>query len=280
MAAPADYARQTPSRRFGPRGRRRTARLPAGPAPAELQATGPAPAGKAPARLGVTWPAGPVLAAIALLGSGLLVSGCSSAGHPGALSSSASRLGASESPHVPQYLPHSPPARGHSTQAAAAGPTTGPVTEPATAGPAACAVSALRITIGIANGAAGSIYYPLDFTNISGLTCTLYGYPGVAFATGADGSVVGVPAARNQTFARHLVTLTPGATAHASLQVQVAQSYPVSICKPATAHWLQVFPPASYVAQYIPFTAVTCTGHIPSGSTLGIYVIRPGATGP
>ena len=227
--------------------------------------------------------AAPVLAATALAATVLLVSGCSSGGHPGALSSSASRLSASASPHVRQYLPHTPQPRAHSS-GPAAGPTTapaaGPVTEPAAAGPAACPADALRITIGMANGAAGSIYYPIDFTNTGGLTCTLYGYPGVAFATAAGGSVVGAPAVRNPTFARQLVTLGPGGTAHASLQVQVAQSYPVSICKPVTAHWLQVFPPASYVAQYIPFTAVTCTGHIPSGSTLGIYVIRPGVTGP
>jgi len=225
-----------------------------------------------------------VLAATLLAAAVLLVSGCSSGGRPGALSSSASRIGASASPHVRQYLPHSaPPAGARSTRPAAeptTAPATGAVTEPAAAGPAACPVGALRITIGMANGAAGSIYYPLDFTNIGGLTCTLYGYPGVAFATAAGGSVVGAPAVRNSTFARQLVTLGPGATAHASLQVQVAQSYPVSICKPVTAHWLQVFPPASYVAQYIPFTAVTCTGHIPSGSTLGIYVVRPGVTGP
>jgi hypothetical protein len=74
--------------------------------------------------------------------------------------------------------------------------------------------------------------------------------------------------------------VAPGVTVHASLQVAIAQNYPASICDPVTAHWLQVFPPASYVPIYVSFTAQTCTGTIPSGSTLGIYVVRPGATGP
>ena len=30
------------------------------------------------------------------------------------------------------------------------------------------------------NGAAGTIYYPLEFTNLSGRTCSLYGFPGVS----------------------------------------------------------------------------------------------------
>jgi hypothetical protein len=155
-----------------------------------------------------------------------------------------------------------------------------PAAPPLASGPGPCAAAGLRIGIGAANGAAGSIYYPLEFTNVSGTACTLYGYPGVSFAAADGGAVVGGPAVRNPTFSRELVTLAPGATAHASLQVAIAQNYPAAVCKPVTAHWLAVYPPASYSAVYVSFTARTCTGTIPSGSTLGIYVVRPGATGP
>lgn len=163
--------------------------------------------------------------------------------------------------------------------------STAAASQQSASGPGQCPAKALKVTIGRGDGAAGSIYYPLDFTNSSSVTCTMYGYPGVAFVTRAggstaDGTLLGVPAVRNSTFAAKLVTLAPGATAHASLQVQVAQNYPVAICKPVTGHWLQVYPPGSYAARYLRFTAVTCTGKIPSRSTLGIYVIRPGATGP
>ena len=42
------------------------------------------------------------------------------------------------------------------------------------------------------NGAAGTIYYPLEFTNLSGRTCSMRGFPGVS-AIGRNGRQ---PAAR------------------------------------------------------------------------------------
>jgi hypothetical protein len=138
----------------------------------------------------------------------------------------------------------------------------------------------LQVSVGGANGAAGSIYYPLEFTNISAGSCVLYGYPGVSFVTRPGGGHLGGAAVRNATFAPAAVTLAPGGVAHASVQVVVAQSYPARRCKPVTAHWLQVYPPGSYDPLYASLTAATCTGRIPGGSTLGIYVVRPGAGGP
>src|SRR5712692_5096857 len=45
---------------------------------------------------------------------------------------------------------------------------------PRPAGPGQCATSDLKLTIGQENGAAGTIYYPVDFTNTSGSACTTY----------------------------------------------------------------------------------------------------------
>lgn len=106
----------------------------------------------------------------------------------------------------------------------------------------------------------------------------MYGYPGVSFVTGIGGQVIGAPAGRDPAFPKKLVTLAPRAIAHAPLRVADALNYSASACKPVTAHWLQVFPPGSYVALYVPFSALTCRGHVASG-TLGIYVVIPGATG-
>ena len=176
------------------------------------------------------------------------------------------------------------PAQSPSSAATSAAGSTGPVSQPAAARSGECPADDLKLTIGPGNGAAGSIYYPLEFTNTGSAACTMYGYPGVAFVTkeggtAAGGTVLGEPAFRNAAFAPKQVTLAPGATAHASLQVQAAQNYPVATCKPVTGHWLQVYPPGSQAAGYVRFTAVTCAGKIPSGSTLGIYVVLPGATG-
>jgi hypothetical protein len=160
----------------------------------------------------------------------------------------------------------------------AAGPSSAPPAPPSAA--AACATAALRISVGAANGAAGSIYYPLDFRNVSAATCTLYGYPGVSFVTSPGAGQVGGAAVRNPTFPPALVTLAPGAVAHASVQVIAAQAYPVSLCQPVTVHWLRVYPPGQFTPLFASLTAQTCTGPVPGGGMLGIYVVRPGANGP
>jgi hypothetical protein len=146
--------------------------------------------------------------------------------------------------------------------------------------PPPCTSTALQVSVGGANGAAGSIYYALDFTNASASSCVLYGYPGVSFVASPGGGQLGGEAVRNATFTPAAVTLAPGAVAHASVQVVVAQNYPARTCKPVTAHWLRVYPPGQYDPLYASLTAATCTGSVPGGSTLGIYVVRPGANGP
>ena len=245
--------------------------------------------------------AGPMAGVAAILAAGLLTACSSPAGHPRADSESAGRLPPSPA-HLPQFLPPSSPAAvttppqaspapaqaspaptsagPPSAPAPPAPPTTSAPPPPVTAGPGPCGTGGLRLSVGPADGAAGSVYYPLLFTNVSGATCTLYGYPGAALARQDGGSAVGNAAIRNPAFTGELVTLAPGAVAHTSLQVAEAANYPVAVCKPVTAHWLQVFPPGQYTALYVAFTARTCTGSVPSGSTLGIYVVRPGATGP
>jgi len=210
-----------------------------------------------------------------LAGAGMLTA-CTGSGPPTAGSQSAAHARSGPT-RVAQFVPHSSAPAMPSPSATA--PQV-PATAPPAAAARACATGDLRLSVGPANGAAGSIYYPLLFTNTSGAACTMYGYPGVALVSQPGGSVVGAPAVRNPTFPKHVVTLAPGAIAHASLQVAVAANYPASQCKPATAHWLQVFPPGSYTALYAGFTAQTCTGHVGDGSTLGIYVVRTGATGP
>ncbi len=229
-----------------------------------------------------------VLLALGLLVLGPVASACAHAptGHPRALASSAGKLpGSGPTPsHIRQYLPHSSPpvVPATPTPAPSAAPPGQPVVpgQPVASGPGPCLASDLHVSIGRPADAAGSSYYPIDFANVGTVACTMYGYPGVSFVTGPDGAVIGGAAVRDPAFPKELVTLGPGVTAHASLQVVVAQNYPVPTCKPATAHWLAIYPPASYVPLYLAFTATTCTGDIPAGSTLGIYVVRPGATGP
>src|ERR1700692_2010688 len=70
------------------------------------------------------------------------------------------------------------------------------------------------------NGALGSRYFYVEFTNLSGHTCTLHGAPGVS-AVSLSGRQVGAAAARNL---QHLPAqvLANGATAAALLEHNVA----------------------------------------------------------
>ena len=126
-------------------------------------------------------------------------------------------------------------------------------------------------------GVAGSnSYYPLLLKNVSQVTCTLYGYPGVSVVTGLHGSQIGGQAVRNPGLQPGLVTLSPGAAAWATLQIADVSSYPQGQCRPAKANYLRVYPPGQFVALFVRFQVETCTGKITgSSSTLGIYPVQP-----
>lgn len=142
-----------------------------------------------------------------------------------------------------------------------------------------CASAALKVVVNVsqAGGAAGSVYYPINFTNTGGSACTLYGYPGVSFVSGRGGQQIGRPASRNPAGPPVMVTLGAGKTAHATVQVAEAGNYPQSTCKPVTVHWLKVYPPNQYAPVYAHFTAQACSATLHGGTQLSIYAMRPGA---
>ncbi len=80
-----------------------------------------------------------------------------------------------------------------------------------------CRVRALQVWIGLGEGtgAAGSNFYPLEFSNISHRTCALRGFPGVS-AFGLH--QIGKPAGRSGGPGA-VVTLAPRQTGHALLQI-------------------------------------------------------------
>ena len=60
-----------------------------------------------------------------------------------------------------------------------------------------CATRDLKATVGVAQGAAGSVYQVIDFTNIGTASCSLYGYPGIALAGGSPVTQIGMAASRS-----------------------------------------------------------------------------------
>jgi hypothetical protein len=153
-----------------------------------------------------------------------------------------------------------------------------PPASPASSGPAPCATSALRVTVATSKGgaAAGSTYYPIEFVNVSGTSCTLYGYPGVSFVTGQGGSQIGPAATRNPAFPKTLVTVAPGQTVHAELQVADAQNYPPGDCGIVAAHWLKVYPPNQTAPVYISFSAQACSK---AKQILTVQTVQTGTSG-
>jgi Protein of unknown function (DUF4232) len=173
------------------------------------------------------------------------------------------------------------------TSSATANPTTGATTAPGSptptatatqAGPPPCATSALRVSVptGTGNAAAGSSFYPIQFVNTSSSSCTLYGYPGVSFVTAVGGSQIGIPATRNPTLAATLLTVAPGQTVHAELQVVDALNYPSGDCGLVTAHWLKVYPPNQTAPVYVSFTAQTCSK---PKTILSVQTVQSGSSG-
>ena len=108
------------------------------------------------------------------------------------------------------------------------------------------------------DGTAGSIYYTLEFTNLSGRACSLRGYPGVS-AVGLGGSRVGSPASRNPLSPVRVVTLLSGATVKAVLQITEAGNFPRSTCGQTTAAGLRVYPPNQTAAKVVPFPFAACS---------------------
>jgi Protein of unknown function (DUF4232) len=204
------------------------------------------------------------IAAAALVGSAALVAAC------GSVQSTSSGQVASESSKG-QAAPLVSPTVSASSGGSAMPGSTG-------AG-SPCATTGLKVTLVTSGGgaAAGSTFYPLNFTNVSTSPCVLDGYPGASFVT-PSGGPIGDPADRNPGVIPVPVTLAPGTTAHATLQVVDAQNYSAATCDPVTAHRLRIYPPGQTTAVEISFTTLVCAAHISSslGNTLTVDAIKAG----
>jgi hypothetical protein len=225
----------------------------------------------------IAWLAGAAAAAS-------LVAACGSASpsQPGAAPATTVTVTASPSASSPAISPTTTPSSASPSRPPATTRPTAPPVPPAASGGAgsglaACRTATLHIAVDDSQvqGAAGSAYYPLNFTNTSGSACEMYGYPGVSFAaapTGA-GRQIGMAAQRDTAFAKTPVRLSPGQTAHAWLKVTVAANYPVATCQPVTAHWLRIYPPGETVAGYVGHAFSACS----STSTALLSVLPVGA---
>jgi hypothetical protein len=161
------------------------------------------------------------------------------------------------------------------TPAASAQASTQPAASAAGAA-AACLTRYLNGSVGGTQGTAGSIVVTIIFKNLDNVSCTLYGFPGVALAAGTPVTDVGQPSTEDTSTARELVTLQPGGYANATLRVVDAGNFPPSVCTQVNTTWLAVIPPNQRIPLYIPFKSMACKG---SAKLLSVTAVRPGNGG-
>ena len=146
-----------------------------------------------------------------------------------------------------------------------------------------CATPRLRISVGTGAGTGASTgtstgasaprvtRYRLDFTNVSGGTCTLSGYPEVAAYRG-DGAQIGNEAGRDTSVAARHIVLAPGASAHAAITASISRGP----CRPVDAAGLRVVPPGQKAASYIRHTLRACSAAGPRAPVfLRVRAVQP-----
>jgi hypothetical protein len=123
----------------------------------------------------------------------------------------------------------------------------------------ACATRSLVVWLDTnGDAAAGSTFYKLHFTNLSAARCTLSGFPGVS-AVDLAGRRLGSPAARDAHTPVRTVTVGPGRSATAVLQIADTGVFTPADCEALTAAGLRVFPPNRTRSRVVPFPFRACS---------------------
>jgi len=143
--------------------------------------------------------------------------------------------------------PTSPP-----TTSAPATPTQTPTSTPThsvdpNAPTGQCADDALQVSVENVDAGAGSIYFNVVFTNTGGGSCELRGAPGVSVVDASENEL-GVPAEQVDDDSPATVTLEPGASVSAPLQVTniAPGGGPLDDCPVVEGTGYRVFPPHSF----------------------------------
>lgn len=137
-----------------------------------------------------------------------------------------------------------------------------------------CLAADLELALGPGEGAAGTHYRPLRFTNVSDSPCVIHGFPGVSYVAGDDGHQVGAAAYRTGEKGDP-VTLQPGRTAHADVGFVQVRNYDADECKPTPVRGLRVYPPHETNSMYVRAPGTGCA-EFPGGQQLTVATVKPG----
>lgn len=143
------------------------------------------------------------------------------------------------------------------------------------AAPDECRAPELTLSIGDGEGAAGTLYRPLRFTNKGNRTCVIQGFPGVSYVAGDDGHQVGPAAFRDGTKGGP-VSLAPGDTAFATIGFVQVRNYDENVCRPTAVRGLRVYPPHETASLFLPLEGTGCAGE-PPGNQLTVRTVAKGS---
>jgi hypothetical protein len=145
-------------------------------------------------------------------------------------------------------------------------------TAAATAATKACSASKLVAWAGEepGGGAAGGVYYRIEFTNLGSATCTLAGFPTVS-AVDLNGKRIGAAATHSPGKKVGAVKLAQGRTATAQLQIADALNFSPNECRPTWAAGLRVGIPGGGGAKIAPLPFQTCA--LASAKTLRVGAV-------
>jgi hypothetical protein len=136
-----------------------------------------------------------------------------------------------------------------------------------------CTAGDLRLSLGGGDAAAGTVYRTLRFTNVSGRSCTLRGYPGVSYVAGDDGHQVGGPAARTPEGGTP-IRLGSGQTASAVVGLVNVHNYEAATCRPQPVRGLRVYPPDETRSTFVALRNTGCAN--PAVNQLTVSALQPG----
>ena len=141
-----------------------------------------------------------------------------------------------------------------------------------------CGTSDLSVVAGPENAAAGTVAFPVVFTNNGPGPCALQGFPGVSYADGPDGAPVGAPAARDGTWSGP-VRVPPGGQASALVFAVDVHNIPPEQCGPVAVPGLRIYPPDNTLSLYIARSATACGNGQVTTAQLRVRAVVPGSDG-
>jgi len=172
---------------------------------------------------------------------------------------------------APPTVPASTPPSSFSDTAT----TTSTATPSETTTVTSCQSADLKLSLGPTDGAAGTTYQEVVFTNTGDSSCTLHGFPGVSYVD-AGGAIIGKPTTEDPG-ARITVVLAVHGQAHSLLRQPDAGNFPASRCHLTTTDRLQVYPPGETHQLFVTDRTQVCATGLGRG---GIGPVRSGVGSP